>query len=94
MFSHDTAGGLFLDQEDALSKNPDNPEAALYSALDQLETFRGPEGSLRLKLCYPELAGGCNEWVQTSNPATRPDMLAVFVNVWQGCKILLIKSPY
>ena len=80
MFSHDTAGGLFIDQEDALTKNPDNPEASLYSVLDQLETLRSPEGSLRLRLCYPELDGGCNEWVQTSNPATRPDMQAMFDN--------------
>ena len=74
VFSHNTAGGLFSSQEDALSKNPGDPEADLYSVLDQLESLRSVEGSFHLKLCYPEVTGeaggSCNEWTQTSNPAT------------------------
>ena len=74
VFGHDTAGGLFSSQEEALSSNPATPSAALYSALDTLESYRGREGGFRLRLCYPELTGEgggqCNEWVQTSNPAS------------------------
>ena len=72
VFSHDTAGGLFSSQEEALNKNPDNPDAELFSILDQLEDYRDHEGILHFKLCYPELTGvggcHCNEWTQTSNP--------------------------
>ena len=32
VFGHDTAGGLFSSQEEALSSNPATPSAALYSA--------------------------------------------------------------
>ena len=73
IFSHDTAGGFFSSHEDALSKNPDNPGAFLFSILDQLETYRSAEGKFHFKLCYPEIivdGKSCNEWYQTSNPAT------------------------
>ena len=74
MFSHDTSGGLFTNDEDALRKNPDDPNAKLYSILNKLEDFRGTDGSFHFKLCYPEVTGiggsSCNEWIQTSNPAT------------------------
>lgn len=74
MFSHDTAGGLFINDEDALGKNTDRPNAQLYSILYWLENFRGEDGSFHLKLCYPEATGiggsSCNEWIQSSNPAT------------------------
>ena len=57
------------------SKNIDNPTAALYSILDQLEDYRNSDGKLHFKLCYPELTWGtdgktCNEWIQSSNPYT------------------------
>ena len=68
VFQHNTAGGLFSRVEDALSKNPDNPDDNLFSILDQLDKFRSSDGKFRLKLCYPELKM-CNEWIQTSNPA-------------------------
>ena len=46
----------------------------MFSILDQLENYRNAEGNFHLKLCYPEATGEdgghCNEWVQTSNPAT------------------------
>jgi len=67
IFSHNTRGGLFASDVDALKKNPENPSADLYSILYQLESFRTPEG-FHFKICYPEL-NGCNLWIQTSNPA-------------------------
>ena len=79
MFSHNTTGGYFT-SDDVLSKNADDPDAPLFSKLDQLEDFRDAEGSFQLKLCYPMESGMdnddddggaiCNEWIQTSNPAT------------------------
>ena len=57
-----------------MSKNPTDPNADLYSILDTLENFRDAEGKFTFKICYPEFAGvgggRCNEWKQTSNPAT------------------------
>ena len=69
VFAHDTSGGLFTSDADALSKNAGNHEAKLFSILSQLNPLRLEDGSFHLKLCYPEL-GKCNEWAQTSNPAT------------------------
>ena len=73
MFSHDTSSGVFSEPSAALRINPDNPGAAQFSILDQLEDFRSSDGKFRLKICYPELTWGvdgkkCNEWIQTSNP--------------------------
>ena len=85
VFSHNTAGGLFSSQEDALSKNPGEPEADLYSVLDQLESLRSVEGSFHFKLCYPEVTGeaggNCNEWTQTSNPATDSNIAGYQANI-------------
>ena len=43
-----------------------------------MESYRGRDGGFRLRLCYPELrgeAGGqCNEWLQTSNPASEVEV--------------------
>ena len=73
VFAHDVSGGLFTSGADALSKNPENPEANLFSVLSQLDTLRLEDGTFHLKLCYPEL-GKCNDWTQTSNPATSSDI--------------------
>ena len=74
VFSHNKNGGVFSSHDEALNMNPGNPCAALYSVLDQLESYRGSDGSFHLKLCYPEKTGDggshCNEWIQSSNPAT------------------------
>ena len=70
VFSHDTSGGLFTTDADALSKNKDDTDAKLFSILDTLETFRLTSGLFHLRLCYPEISGRCNEWSQTSNLAT------------------------
>ena len=77
VFSHDVSGGLWVDHEDVGSKNEGNPEAKLYSILNQLEDYRTKDGKFKFKLCYPELTWGkngrnCNEWYQTSNPYTEP----------------------
>ena len=74
VFKHNTAGGLFSNAADVLNKNLDNPDADLFSILDQLEDFRNADGKFQFKLCYPELTGAgggsCNVWIQTNNPAT------------------------
>ena len=74
VFSHNKNGGVFSSYDEALNMNPGNPCAALYSILDQLESYRSSDGNFHLKLCYPEVAGAggshCNEWIQSSNPAT------------------------
>ena len=69
IFGHNTAGGLFSSTTDAMSKNPENPNAYLFSILNNLENYRGKDGNFQFKLCYPEV-GKCNEWIQSSNPAT------------------------
>ena len=90
VFSHDTAGGLFSSQEGALSKNPDNPDAELFSILDQLEDYRDHEGILHFKLCYPEITGvgggHCNEWTQTSNP--------LYYSTIQGFQAIALAFPH
>ena len=77
MFSHDTSGGLFTSAADTLTKNPTNPDAKLFSVLNDRKAQ--PDGSFHLKLCYPELSTikdpPCNEWTQTSNPATDSTIL-------------------
>merc|ERR1719342_1675549 len=74
VFYHNTDGGLFSSPEDALSKNVDDPSADLFSILDKLEEYKSA-GGFHFRLCYLELVSvgdgdGCNEWIQTSNPAT------------------------
>ena len=39
VFNHDTRGGVFSSQEDAANKNADDPDAYLFSILDQLENL-------------------------------------------------------
>ena len=71
IFSHNLAGGLFDSSNDALKKNLNNPDALLFSKLNFLEGYRNKEGKFHFKICYPEIKGNnCNEWKQTSNPAT------------------------
>ena len=104
IFNHNTAGGLFSSQDDALHKNPDNPEADLYSILDSIGRFRNEDGSFHFKLCYPEVTGvngsHCNEWTQSSNPANQTTItnfqaisLAFDVNSAENPWIGLGRSP-
>ena len=74
VFHHNTSTGLFLNAEDAQLNNWSNSGSAQFSVLSQLESFRWADGTLHLKLCYPQQANGtwdaCNEWTQTSSPLT------------------------
>ena len=78
VFSHDTSGGLFSNKDQVLKSNPENSDAYLYSIFYRLEEFRNSEGNFQFKLCYPEIKGiggkSCNEWIQSSNPATDSDI--------------------
>ena len=49
-------------------KNPDDPNAKLFSILNKLENYRDKDGNFRFKLCYP-VEQKCNEWTQSSNLA-------------------------
>ena len=75
VFQHNSKNRkFFANREDALNRNPNNPNAQLYSILYKLEDYRSSDGRFKFKLCYPELnfgAGGkkCNIWYQSSNPA-------------------------
>ena len=104
VFSHDTSCGLFSNKEQVLKSNPENSDAHLYSILYRLEEFRNSEGNFQFKLCYPEIKGiggkSCNEWIQSSNPATesvitgfKPISLAFVKNSisqdWKGLGINL-----
>ena len=90
VFSHDTAGGLFSSQEDAINKNPGNPDAELFSILDQLEDYRDHEGIFHFKLCYLEITGvcggRCNEWTQASNP--------LYYSTIQGFQAISLAFPH
>ena len=55
----------------------DNPDADLFSILDQMENFRNQDGNFHLRVCYPELSvngSSCNEWIQSSNPVTETEI--------------------
>ena len=56
-----------------MSKNPDDQNANLFSLLDKLEKYREENRNFQFKLCYPEL-DKCNEWIQSSNPATETEI--------------------
>jgi hypothetical protein len=69
VFRHDIAGGFFQDRADALSKNPDDPTASLFSRLDTLESYRNQDNQLAFKMVWPELSPvNSNTWLQESNP--------------------------
>ena len=56
-----------------MSKNPEDENSKLYSIMDQLPRLSQSLGEFRLRLCYPEIEEAdqrCNEWIQTSKPAT------------------------
>ena len=98
MFSHNTQGGLFT-TANVLDKNSEDPNADLYSILGQLHHLKIND-SFNFRLCYPELKGingsSCNDWSQSSNPATnssvsgfRPNKPLVFtknsyLKDWKG----------
>ena len=69
IFKHDIDGGYFRDRADALSKNPDDPSALLYSRLNTLESYRNEDNQFAFKMVWPELSPvNSNTWLQESNP--------------------------
>ena len=69
IFKHDIDGGFFRDRADALSKNPDDPSAPLFSRLDTLESYRNQDNQFAFKMVWPELSPvNSNTWLQESNP--------------------------
>eukprot|EP00286_Rhodomonas_abbreviata_P015439 CAMPEP_0181327790 /NCGR_PEP_ID=MMETSP1101-20121128/22308_1 /TAXON_ID=46948 /ORGANISM="Rhodomonas abbreviata, Strain Caron Lab Isolate" /LENGTH=1838 /DNA_ID=CAMNT_0023436511 /DNA_START=117 /DNA_END=5629 /DNA_ORIENTATION=- len=60
---------LFKELAIFLSMNAGDPDSDNYSIMGQLESFRGGDGKLHLKLYYPE-GGVYQEWKQTTNPVT------------------------
>ena len=94
LFSHNTTGGLFDgSRNNALWKNLDSPSSLLFSVLFHLEDLRRPDGFFLLRICYPELQVGealpCNEWSQTSNPATDP-----FISDFRAVRLQFPENSY
>ena len=82
VFNHNAAGGKFFTNfDDALSKNTIDPNANLYSILNQLDIFKGGKGKFKLKICWPQMTTPkkCNEWFQTSNPAVDTAITGKFI---------------
>lgn len=68
VFRHDSTNGVFFNSpEEALSTNTDNPSAAKYSILDQIEEIGNIDGTFKFKLHWPEY-DRTNIWSQTCNP--------------------------
>ena len=69
ILSQDLDGGFFPSMRALRSYNPDNPDAYIYSVLDQMENYR-ENGVFHLRICYWEIIAlefPCNEWLQSSN---------------------------
>ena len=49
---HQTAFGFFASHAEAASKNKDDPDAPLFSRLDELESMRGSGGKFKFTRCY------------------------------------------
>ena len=77
VFYHDNTGlEYFPSVEEAKSYNEYDPDAKLYSILDQIEDYR-KDGVFHIRLCYPEFTEyefPCNEWKQSSNMATESNI--------------------
>lgn len=69
LFNHNTSDGFFSNDNDAKSKNTENPNITTtnYSILDQISLFKR-DGKYKFKIEYPELNPRINIWTQTSNP--------------------------
>ena len=71
VFNHNTAGGMFsrVNRDLVRNFNSDDPDANLYSILDQMENYR-INGLFHIRFCYPGYTSDefpCNEWTQSSN---------------------------
>ena len=76
VFHHDIASGYFPDKKEAINYNEDDPDADLYSILDQMEEYR-KDGVFHIRQCYPTLSSfdpPCNEWTQSSNFAVEEEI--------------------
>ena len=101
VFHHDVAGGYFVSHEDAYHHNEADPTAELYSILKHLERLRGSDGTLELRINWPDSGiAGRNIWRQESNPTTAPVVgyQAVDVdyvnNYWGGLELSTSASTY
>lgn len=47
--------------------NVDNPTSDMYCILDQIESFRGSDGTFEFRMMWPDIG---NSWTQSSNPVT------------------------
>ena len=80
VFHHDVAGGYWADDADALERSVEDPLALRYSILSRLEALRSSDGSLDLRIDWPDSGvPGRNIWRQTSNPTI--DAIAGYVPV-------------
>ena len=68
---------LLQSNADAINKNPDDPDALLFSKLFQLEDYKTEDGKFHLKIVYPGLDGRNNEWTQKSNQVTDSTILGI-----------------
>ena len=89
IFYHNIAGGYFATPAQALSSNPANPNANLYSILDKTEDFR-TNGRFIFKINWPGFSFR-NIWAQTTNPTVDqpvagyvPISLSSTSNFWGG----------
>jgi len=71
VYRHDKTGGYFGDLNIRTGVNKDDPDALLYSRLDELDTLSA-DGAYRFK--FVDAAGPIVEWYQTSNPTTASDI--------------------
>ena len=75
VFRHLTNNGHLFDSSSVLRVNAGNEESNIFSILDSLDNYKTGEGKYHFMLCYDGVVQGvdgrrCNEWIQTSNPAT------------------------
>jgi hypothetical protein len=90
IFYHNVAGGFFASSAAALSSNPANPSANLYSVLDKTEDFRA-NGRFVFRINWPGFPAHRNIWAQTTNPTVDqavagyvPISLTSTTNYWGG----------
>jgi len=101
VFRHDVAGGYFASYEEAFHHNEDEPGADLYSVLKHVERLRNPDGSLEMRISWPDTGiAGRNIWRQDSNPTTAPVVgyEAVDINYadqyWAGLELSTSGAAY
>jgi len=101
VFRHDVAGGYFVSHEDAYHYNESDPTAQLYSILTHIERLRSSDGSLELRINWPDTGiPGRNIWRQESNPTTAPVVgykstdINYFDQYWAGLELSTSGATY